>query len=74
MAHGIMGTFGNSSGGLDLFNCQLLDFDDMHQYLLMFLSATNIAKCTTMNNDDRDDGDTNDLVILHNTVILNDMI
>ena len=28
-AHGNMGTFGDLSGGLELFNCRLLDFDEM---------------------------------------------
>jgi hypothetical protein len=37
-------------------------------------SAATIAKPVTVNDDDPDDGDRNNVVILHNTVILNDMM
>jgi hypothetical protein len=50
----------------------------MHQCSLMSLStaasAATIAKRATANDDDPDDGDRNNVVIPHNTVILNDMM
>jgi hypothetical protein len=50
----------------------------MHQCSLMSLStaasAAYVAKCATANDDDPDDGDRNNVVIPHNTVILNNMM
>jgi hypothetical protein len=50
----------------------------MHQCSLMSLStaasAATVAKRATANDNDPDDGDRNNVVIPHNTVILNDMM
>jgi hypothetical protein len=50
----------------------------MHQCLLMSLStaasAATVAKRATVNDNDPDDGDRNNVVIPHNTVILNNMM
>jgi hypothetical protein len=50
----------------------------MHQCLLMLLStaasAATVAKRATANDNDPDDGDRNNVVIPHNTVILNNMM